>query len=212
MNKLHLETNIVLTTCNIMNTIKLPDSITHSFNDLYKLSVACIYAIKCDATKKVYVGYSKNLLTSLGRIMDDVVSYGTLKNDIDRASIEILCTDASILNSTKITRLNVSLYAQQYKDAGYSFYKPTNLVNYRVDVKIYASNYKAWYVVDLINSRNEKILVGVFDREKECKAFLNQYYPDGKVTHFYSANNKYTIEWRDKYDDQTVLTELVRVE
>lgn len=194
---------------NIENSL---DTARYNFNDLQKLSVACIYAIKCDDSRFVYVGYSKNLLNSLGRIMGDIESYGSLKFDVAKAHVDILSTDPAILDSVKLTRLKVSLYAQQYKDSGYQFYKPTNLVKYRVDVKIYASNCKAWYVIDLINSRNEKILVGVFDKKDACDAFLNKYYPDGIVSHFYAANNKDTIEWRNKYDDhQTVPMELVRV-
>lgn len=194
-----------------MNKLELNDTIRYGINDLYKLTEPCIYAIRNDGSKLVYVGYSKNLLASLGRILGDVESYGSLKNDIPTAYVQVLCTDASVLDSVKLTRLNVSLYAQQYKDAGYSFYKPTNLVKYKVDVKIYANQCQAFYVVDLVNSRNEKILVGVFTKAEEYKSFVSKYYPDDTVTHFYSANNPLTKQWRELYDNQDVPTELVRV-
>lgn len=195
-----------------MNINATANTIRYTVNDLYKLTEPCIYAIKSDESKKVYVGYSKNLLTSLGRILGDVESYGSLKDDLSTATIEVLCTDALILKDVKLTRFNVSLYAEQYINSGYTFYKPTNLVKYKLDVKIYANNYAAYYVVDLVNSRNEKILVGVFDKKSQCDSFLALYYPDNIVRHFYTANNPLTKKWRDLYDNQDVPTELVRVE
>jgi hypothetical protein len=195
-----------------MNNDVALDTVRYGFNDLYKLAIACIYAIECPSSGHVFVSYSKNLMATLGRIIGDIESYGRLRHDIADASVVILCTDASVLDDTKLSRLKVSLYAEQYKSKGYQFYKPTNLVKYKVDVKIFAGPAKAWYVVDLVNSRNEKILVGVFDRKIMCDDFLDKYYPNGVVTNFYCSNNELTVKWKQLYEVQSERTKLVKVE
>lgn len=184
----------------ILNTTDLK---LETFMDL---SISCIYAFRCDRSMKVYVSHTSNLLIAIGRISSaiDTSEYAALKHDMPDVVIDILCTDASILEDNRLKKLHTSNYANEYKQKGYALYRPTNLVQYKIDRGIKVWKLKAFYVVDLINSRNDRILVGAFKSKREMDSFCKQYYPNDTITGFYYANNHWTNEWRSLYSNDLI--------
>ena len=179
-----------------------------SANDILKLSMPCIYALRCDDSRYVYVSYSSCLMSSVARILERIETpeFTALKYDIDnnKVVIDILCTSSAVLNDKSVTKLHTSNYAEEYKNNGYKFYRPTNLVKYRVNKMATTWKLKSFFVVELINSRHDRILVGVFKSKREMDKFCNRYYPNDTITGFYYANNEWTNEYRSLYTNDDI--------
>jgi hypothetical protein len=187
-----------------MSIITLETPLSH----LYKLSIPCIYAIRCDESMSVYVSHTTNLLVAVGRIFEriDTQEYRGLKHDLQHHTvhIDVLSTEYSVLEDSSIKKMHTSNYASQYKQRGYAFYKPTNLVQYKIDRGIKLWQLKSFFVVDLVNSRNDRILVGAFKSKREMDRFCNLYYPNDTVNGFYYANNELTNKLRQLYNNENI--------
>jgi len=194
-----------------MNDIILNDidsALEIGITDVLKLNVACVYALYSDSTKMVHVSHTTNLLIALGRLLSDMDAsvYGGLKYDVmnDQVKLKILTTQPEVVDDKRMIKLHASLYMDKFKQQGYTAYKPTNLVKYKIRKSIKVLQLKAFYVVDLVNSRNDKILVGVFRNKREMDQFLKQYYPNDNISGFYYANNQWTNQWRNLYTNDPV--------
>lgn len=180
-----------------MNIIKSEDNVIENksiltLDKLQTLNLACVFAIRNDANMKVHVSHSTNLLTSISRIMSNNYNkeFGTLNEDIETCTIDILTSDVKILDDVKKRKLVTSNYAEHYKSLGYSLYKPTNAVKYKVDICVRVFKNTSYYVVELVNTRKDKFVVGVFDNKKDTYNFTDMYYPNGVVSGlFYNTNS-----------------------
>jgi hypothetical protein len=180
-----------------------------NMSDALKLGVACIYAVRCDVTRMVYVSYTTNLLVAIGRLVERMgtAELSRMKYDAENHEvvIDVLCTDIDILQNKKMTKLYTSNYANEYKDRGYSLYKPTNLVQYKLEKSIQIVNrLVALYMVNIVNSRNDKILVGAFRTKREMEEFCSLYYPNDSIKGFYCANNEDTQKLLPIYHRETL--------
>lgn len=197
-----------------MDNIILYNGKTHletPIDNVLNLGIACVFALYCDSPKKVYVSHTSNLLVALGRITSDwdSPSYGGMKYDASNNNLvlKILTTNPEIVDEKRMAKLHTSLYAEEYIKNGYTLYKPTNLVKYNIRKSIKVWRLKAFYVVDLVNSRNDKILVGVFNTKRDMDKFLKEYYPNDIITGFYYANNHWTNTLRNLYTNDPVESE-----
>jgi len=172
-----------------------------TLDTLLPLNIECLYAIRNDDSMKVHVSYSANLLVSLGRIMSDISNneYKLLKEDIETSTIDILTTDSVILSDVKMKRLHTTLYTEQYKSKGYKLYKPSRSVKYTLRVCIKSHRHVGYFVVELVNARNDILVVGVFENKINLDTFINKYYPNEVVTGFYYDTGILTKEFSNKF-------------
>ena len=158
----------------------------------------CIYALICDETKRVLVGYSKNLLTSISRLNQDLETpkYMQLKNDIDKVYIKVL----EVGVQDKDRKIKVNNYVNNYLSLGYTLYCSSNLVKYTVHTEIMTISKNIFLVAFLKDKRCNKIIVGIFKTKNELNKFINTYYPNNVCTGIYYSNNIYTNNYL-KYKD-----------
>jgi hypothetical protein len=162
---------------------------------LLPLTLGCLFAIRNDKDMKVYVSYGKNLLTSLNRIVSnlDTAEFSMFKANLETTQIDILSTDSDILSSVSLMRLHCGNYEEQYKRQGYSLYKPSLLVKYKLRVAIRTTRSDtAFFCVELVNSRDEVTLMGAFSTKAKCNNFIDTYYPQNLVLGLYYDDGKDT--------------------
>lgn len=170
-----------------------------SLDTLSLLNIECLYALRNDGSMKVHVSYSTNLLVSLGRIMSKLLinpndrEFGLMTSDIETSVIDILTTDINIISDKKMKKLYTTLYTEQYKDKGYSLYKPSKNVKYDLRVCVKSYRRTAYYVVELVNARNDILVMGVFPNKVTLNGFIETYYPDNKVTGFHYDTSELTL-------------------
>lgn len=167
-----------------------------SLDTLLLLNLGGLFAIRNDDSMKVHVSYSTNILVSLGRILSDSSKdeFKLLKEDIETSKIDILTTDSHILSDVKMKKLYTTLYTEQYKSNGYTLYKPSRSVQYTLRTCIKSYRHTAYLVVELVNARNDILIVGVFPNKRECNAFIDKYYPGEVVTGFFYDSSDLTKE------------------
>lgn len=165
--------------------------------ELLGLPEHCIYALVSEKSKAFMVGYSKNLYLALCRMSNDLETpkYIKFKNDIDDIDVVVLETDIENEHDKKI---KVNMYVQDYVDKGYQQYFPSNLVKYTLHTEIHGLYGQVYYTAYLQDRKYRKIIVGLFKSEDEMKSFVQQYYPENKVSGIFYSDNKYTMNYLRK--------------
>lgn len=170
------------------------------WTDLMVMPKECVYALICEASKRVLVGYTSDLLLALQRINSDLETpkYMLLRNDIN--DVEIVVLEVGIQNNIN-KKIRVDHYVSDYLSKGYSLYTPSNLVKYTVYTDTIVHRATTFLVVYLKDRRCNKMVVGLFRSKKVMDEFVNKYYPGLKCSGIYYADNKYTNEYRKKNND-----------
>ena len=163
--------------------------------ELESLSVSVIWALANPVDKKIFISYSNNILSSLSRniseILDNSHSCRQLISDYNRLELMILETPVPS-NQLKVKSGH---YMDHYKDNGWSLYKANPPVKYTVKTLI-AKDCKAHVV--LVNKRNDKLVVGVFDTMHEADEFTSSAYPNNTVTTIIYSQNSLSKEFLRK--------------
>lgn len=107
-----------------------------SYSDLDELSKPGMLVLINSTDKRVFIGSSKNLLATLGRLMDDIKS-GKHPNHLLVADKEKLIARLSISNNTEdeLMKYEKLELAKSYKDQGYIMYNSIELPTYRPVVR-----------------------------------------------------------------------------
>jgi len=160
----------------------------------------CVYSLVCHASKRFIVGYTDHLFSVLYRLSKDLETpkYALLKNDINDVEVEVLEVG---VQSKRDKKIRVAKYVSDYLSKGYTQYSPSNMVKYTVHTDTIAHRNTTFLVVYLKDRRCNKVVVGLFRSKKVMDEFVNTYYPDMKCSGIYYADNKYTLRYREKNNE-----------
>lgn len=168
------------------------------FTQLISLPEKCIYAFFNHEDKKVYVGYSSNILRSLYSNFNGI-KYSNMKDDINKLSFSVL---EEVVDTDRL-RIRYQFWSDHYSNIGYGLYRNYKAVGYkaRIDVqeepgKGKLANYK--FIVKLISRGYRELIVGIFDDLSEANKFISLHYSnvndiiysDNELTNNYLRRNK----------------------
>lgn len=144
------------------------------FKVLYNTPRSVVYALVHEGNKKVYISYSKNVVTSLARLLEDVKDkksiYKHLIDDAPKLEFKVLdyinTTDDSLDISLKLD-YNIELY----KQLGYTLYNDKyKLKKLKVSIEVDESINRI-FVRLKSQDRHKSIVVGVFDKMWDAQEF-----------------------------------------
>lgn len=158
------------------------------FKAMFELPRMGIFVLRNDKKKRVYISYSKQLLTSLCRnireMQDKVHVYKPLNynfKDWKFSIIETLTFNDTILDiSCKVGSL-----VQVYKQLGYDVRTHKNIaqLRFRVDV---GQDYKIY--CKLITKNYNEYVMGVFETMQDAEEFIQQYRNMSIISPLYASN------------------------
>lgn len=147
-----------------------------------------IWAFVNDIDRMVYLSYSNNILTSVSRnvreLTDKSHSSKSLVKDKSKLQIQII--------EFNCDKAKLTYWLDYYKTKGYSLYRNNNgEVVYKTRIAITTDFFVH---VQLVNKRNDKIVVGVFSNMEEAKSFTQTYYSN-KIHKIVYSDNSLTKEY-----------------
>lgn len=160
------------------------------FNTMYKLPRSGIYSLVNEKDKRVYISHSKDICTSISRLLRDIHS----KNIVYKQMIK----DAPKLQFNKLENINnydtlvdihtkLDYFIQGYKQRGYSLYN-TKHKYLQLKVSIEVGEDLDVVYVKLISSLHKKIVVGVFEKMYEAEEFATLFETMDVVKPVYAIN------------------------
>lgn len=156
--------------------------------NLNNLSNSGLFALINDFDRKVYVGYSRNILDALKRIVsdlnDNLKTHKNIKEDFTKLRLVVL----EKMTDVRLMKILYNNYIEHYRNIGYTSYRNVIPIKLRVRIEI-TLDYKI--LVHLVCNNKTKIVVGVFDKMKEADSFVADFYTDRKIKLVY-ANNALT--------------------
>jgi hypothetical protein len=132
----------------------------NTFNTLPKTAIVCILN---DIDKKAYITRTKDFGVLLTRFK---TKYRKLLNGVTKVEIHEVNT------KMYVQTLHTLSYVQYYESLGYTIIGRPKVIYYTVRIEIKENT----VTVNLINARNERIIVGLFETMLEAFEFRDTYY------------------------------------
>lgn len=157
-------------------------------NTLSQLPNMCVFALVNEKDKKIFIGKTTNLVTYLGRLI----------NECQYSNKELLTLPFIILESiTDKPNLYVrfNYWINYYSNKGYLIYKkPKYRLNYKLRIDLmgdFRMQYEARHLfyVKILSRRYRELVIGVFDKIYDAEAFIADNYPNGIESVVYSSNS-----------------------
>lgn len=167
--------------------------------EIMSLPEQCIYGLINNQDKKIFIGYTKDLVTALNRIGKDIKSSNHVcKEDLNKLELIIL----EIINNESDLKLKYQFYYNKYSNMGFLHYRKYKAVgSYKLRIKVLNDipedlRSSISIYVKLHYGRSKELIVGIFDSVEECYAFVDEFYPDkNKVVNIIYSSNKLTKEY-----------------
>lgn len=141
-----------------------------------------VWAFVNDRDKIVYLSYSSNILSSVSRNTRELHD----KSHPCRRMIQHKPILRFELLESNCQKAKLGYWIDFYRNKGYSFYRNRNgEVTYKARITI---TDEFLIHVQLVNRRNDKIVVGVFSDMEEAKSFTQTYYSNKIHKIVYSDN------------------------
>lgn len=164
-----------------------------NIKNLIDYSKPGIWGFFNEKDKRFFISYSNNILSSVSRnitqIQDKSHSCRKLIRDLPHLNLVLFVDDALDTKSRKIRTMEL---INAFISKGYTPYINRTLVSYKLRMVI--TNEYNIHVL-LINKRNDKIIVGVFDSINEANSFINSNYPNNKITKIIYSENSLSKEF-----------------
>lgn len=161
--------------------------------DLLDYSTPGVWGFFNDKDKRFFISYSNNILSAVSRnisqIQDKTHTCRKLIRDLPHLNFVLL---ARSVQDTKDLKLLAVELSDSFKAKGYTPYNSKLLVSYKLRTVI-TKDYKIHVL--LVNKRNDKIVVGVFDNIDEAHTFTQSNYPNNKVHKVIYSDNSLTKEF-----------------
>jgi len=164
--------------------------------EIIDLPGQCIYGLINKLDQKIFIGYTKDLVTALNRIAKDIKSSNhVLKKDIDNIKLVILET----IQDESLLRSRYQFWYNQYSNMGFLHYRKYKaLGSYKLfrEIVLDKQGHVPKIHVSLRYGRSKRVLVGIFSSVPECDEFVNQYYPNKKdISCIIYSSNKLTKDY-----------------
>lgn len=158
-------------------------------SDLLHLRQGGVYCLVNEELKYIQIWYSRNMMDNLNNVLKyiDTGEYGKLKDHVNNVHLSIL----ELTDNEKNGRVILSGFINKYRNNGYTLYKDTNLINYKLGNTTGQVDGNLRYLVYLEKRNKKKLVVGVFDNKEEMDIWMNLTYPNDIVTNLVLCENKY---------------------
>lgn len=170
-----------------------------SFQELYNLPERCIYAFLNKKDKKIYIGFTKNLLSALQRNLY-LMKYSNhpCKNDVSKIEFEILeyiVTDSDL-------KLRYEYYSNKYSNDGWGLYRDYKAIDYKVSIDLIDTNVVGGMpsikcCVKLRRQGYSELIVGIFNSVSDAEVFVSDKYSNGVFNIIY-CDNQLTLDFLEK--------------
>lgn len=164
-------------------------------SELIKLPSMCIYALINQPEKKIYLGFTTNIVTALGRITKDIKYSNEELNNLPFVIIES-------------PKDRINLYARfnywynYYSNKGYLFYNKNKpkLPIYKVRIDL-MSDFRLKYetsalcYVKLVTRGYKELIVGIFKDYETAQEWTALNYSNGEVNKIVYSNNDLTKDY-----------------
>jgi hypothetical protein len=161
--------------------------------DLLDYSTPGVWGFFNDKDKRFFISYSNNILSAVSRniaqIQDKTHTCRKLIRDLPHLNFILLARSNQDTKDLKLLAVELS---DSFKAKGYTPYNSKLLVSYKLRTVI-TTDYKIHVL--LVNKRNDKIVVGVFDNIDDSKSFISINYPNNKITKVIYSDNSLTKEF-----------------
>lgn len=162
--------------------------------EYYNALIPGIFAFINEVDKKIEVRYSQCISSSMVSILREI-KLGSLRpkdiiNDFHDNKLRFRILE-EIPNDRSIGNIKKQYWIDEYRKQGYSTYKILKQPVYKIRIDI--ENYLVCVSIENLNSI--KTIVGIFDKMKDAKQFIKQYYNKDKINDMGSivvANNPLT--------------------
>ena len=160
-----------------------------------------VYALINEEGKRFYLGQTTNLASGLYHLSVhlETTKYALMKEDAKKLKLHILETN---MEDVRLRKHKLYEYRNDYLDKGYTEYVTPAYQKFRIKIEI-GEHYKdsaTYYFVNMYDSRNTRIILGVFQSEEEAISFYNSHYPNGSISGLVFANNPLTVHIRKFYN------------
>lgn len=167
------------------------------FSTMYKLPRSGIYGLVNHKSRMVYISYSKDICTSISRLLRDIHSKNCIyKHMIKDASKLQFVKLEDINNYETITdiRIKIDYFTEKYKQEGYSLYNKLKPQKLKVRLDVVEDRVH----VKLVSAYGFKMVVGVFEKMYEAEEFATVFdgmdivkpvYAINELTKNYIKNN-----------------------
>lgn len=163
-----------------------------NIKDLLDYSKPGIWGFINEKDKRVFISYSNNILASVSRnisqIQDKSHSCRKLIRDLPNLTfVMLVCND-----STKTRKIRAVELMDSFVSRGYVPYTNKLIVSYKIRIVV-TTDFKIHVL--LVNRRNDKTVIGVFDKMDEASSFIQHNYPNNKIHNVIYSDNSLTKEF-----------------
>lgn len=165
---------------------------------LINMPEQAVFGFFNDEDKIAYIGYSKNSLLALSRILNNLkYSNNLMAKHYSKLKFAVIenCRDS---NRLKVRR---DFWMEQWRQMGYRFYNDRKSISYKLRIEAIPALDKGpgsdlLAYVKLVSRGRREVIVGVFDNMADAEAFANEKYP--RIDDIIYANNNLTLEYLSK--------------
>jgi len=167
-----------------------------NIKDLLDYSKPGVWGFINEKDKRFFISHSNNILAAVSRnisqIQDKSHSCRKLIRDLPNLQFVLLVSGGCDIKTRKIRAVEL---IEAFVSAGYTPYTNRLIVSYKVRIAV-TKDYKIHVL--LVNKRNDKIIVGIFDKMDDASSFIQTNYPNNKVNNIiYSDNSLTTLFYKD---------------
>lgn len=164
-----------------------------NIKDLVNYSKPGIWGFVNEKDKRFFISHSNNILSAVSRnisqIQDKSHSCRKLIRDLPNLNFILLVFGGG---STKNRKVLTTELIEQFISKGYTPYTNRVIVSYKLRTVI-TKDYKIH--VQLVNKRNDKTIIGVFDNMDEAISFIQSNYPNNKIHKVIYCQNSLSKEF-----------------
>lgn len=159
----------------------LLDSSLYNLETLMSLTGSSVYALVHRSKKMVQVYGSSTTLSHLGHLLEEIKAsgeYSTMLADIQNLSLVILETNIP----SKDIKLTISNWISKYKDNGFVLYKDISPMRLVLETRLEYRAGRLHYFLYAVGQGTYRKLLGIFERKKELKEFMNANYKGDRIS------------------------------
>lgn len=171
------------------------------FQELSNLPLKCIYGFVNETDKRIYIGYSSNILNTLSRkLMELKSSNNVIKYDWDKLDFKII----EEIHSSNNLRIRYEHWVKEYNKNGYQMYREYKAVNYKLRIEVLhdvlmEGTRKYRFYVKIVSRGSRELIVGIFDNKEDMDVFIELHYKS--IDYIIYANNNLTKEYLIKSNE-----------
>lgn len=148
------------------------------FQELNSLPKQCVYGLFNEIDKRVYIGFTINILVTLPRLLNNInYSNSLLKADLSKLEFRIIET----IKENKSLRLRYQYWCRNYSNNGYMLYREYKAIQYRTRIEVIRNPLDErtdlyMCAVKLVSRGYKELTVGLFSNAAEAEAFVSEHY------------------------------------